>query len=208
MSKQLNLVGSKFSRLTVVRQEHSKNGRSRWLCLCSCGNKVVVYGKSLVSGNTKSCGCQKHDSIVMFNKRTKRTHNETFTRLYKIWHSMKCRCSQSIFPNYYGRGISVCTEWNESFEAFRNWAQANGYNDGLSIDRIDNDGNYEPTNCRWVTTKAQGRNRRNNRSIFGKTLSEWAEITGLSRSTISYRIDHLGWTEEKAISTPLRGSNG
>lgn len=208
MTKALELVGLKFSRLTVISQEPSKNGRTRWLCVCNCGKNVVVYGKSLTSGNTKSCGCQKRDSTIRLNRETKRKHGETFSRLYKIWHSMKCRCSQRIFKNHCGRGIRVCEEWANSYESFRAWALSNGYSENLTIDRIDNNRNYEPSNCRWVTVKEQGRNRRTNRMILGKPLVEWADITGLSRSTITNRIDRLGWSEEKALSTPIRGANG
>lgn len=208
MTKALELVGLKFSRLTVISQEPSKNGRTRWLCVCDCGKNVVVDGKSLTSGNTKSCGCQKRDSAIKFNHETKRRHGESFSRLYKIWHSMKCRCSQDIFKNHKGRGIRVCEEWLRSYESFRDWAILNGYRDDLTIDRIDVNKNYEPNDCQWATTKEQSRNKRTNRIILGKTLVEWSEITGLNSSTIAGRIDKLGWSEKKAISTPIRGAKG
>ena len=204
MARKLQLLGRKFSRLTVVEERPSKNNLSMWLCVCDCGNTVIVAGKSLVSANTKSCGCLKRDTTSERNKRQKPTHHETFTRLYKIWHSMKCRCRQKRFKNYCGKGISVCKEWDTSYKEFRNWSLSNGYRDGLSIDRIDNSGNYCPSNCRWVTEKEQARNKTTNRIILGKPLVEWSEITGLSRSAIAHRIDELGWDEERAVNTPCR----
>ncbi|MBO7171268.1 MAG: hypothetical protein J6W28_08845, partial [Clostridia bacterium] len=123
------------------------------------------------------------------------THGQTHTRLHHIWHGIKQRClnpKSYIYKNYGGRGITVCDEWRDSFEVFYGWAMANGYADDLTIDRIDVNGNYEPLNCRWATSKEQGNNRRTNHLLTYKgqtrTTQEWADIKGLSRECIRWRL--------------------
>lgn len=155
-----NLVGQKFNRLTVVEYDHSDNG-VYWLCKCDCGNYVAVRGRDLKSGKTKSCGCY-HKDLAANLGRNKRTHGKSETKLYSVWCSMKSRCGNPNNKHYYrygGRGITVCSEWEKSFESFYEWSINNGYQEGLTIDRIDNDGNYEPHNCRWVTMYVQCRNK-------------------------------------------------
>lgn len=136
-------------------------------------------------------------------------HGGTNTRLYKIWGSMKERCyrkKHSHYKNYGGRGIKICEEWKD-FSAFQNWAYQYGYDDTLTIDRIDVDGNYEPSNCRWVTMKEQENNRRNNRVLVYKgvkyTASQLANLVGLNVSTIFYRL-YKGWDIEDVVNRPLR----
>lgn len=138
--------------------------------------------------------------------------NISETRIYKIWETMKNRCyctGQTSYKHYGGRGITVCDKWRHNFQEFYNWAMSNGYSEELTLDRINNDGNYEPDNCRWVTMKEQCRNKSSNRllSYKGKTqcLSDWAAEIGIDRRTIAKRIDKLGWTIEKALSTPVNG---
>lgn len=144
-----------------------------------------------------------------------RTHGESKTRLYNEWQNMKARCyrkSTKQFYNYGGRGIVVCDEWKNSYEKFRDWALANGYNNNLTLDRINVDGNYEPDNCRWITNKDQQNNRRDNRLLTcdgeTKTMAEWSEITGIKTRVISNRIDRNGWSVEEAIKLPIYSERG
>lgn len=146
----MDLAGQKFNMLTVLEFYDVQNGMSRWLCKCDCGNEVVVYGRHLKSGNTISCGCyyKKHNHEFGYK------HGWAKTRLYRIWSDMKARClnpNEKSYKWYGGKGISVCEEWLSDFTEFRDWALDNGYNDKLSIDRIDSSENYCPENCRWIT---------------------------------------------------------
>lgn len=176
-----DLEGIKFGRLTAIRKAGVKNvgkrgSKALWLCRCDCGNEKVVLRNSLVSGITKSCGC-----LEMEVKKTMHLkHGMAKTRLWKIWCGIKDRCyrkNNNDYERYGGRGITVCNEWKDNFQAFHDWSMQNGYTDNLTIDRIDNDGNYEPDNCRWVTRKEQTRNRSITKTI---TVAEIAEIEGIS----------------------------
>ena len=201
--KKIDLKGQRFGRLLVVAEAKSRNKKTFWTCLCDCGKTVEVHAYNLKRGFTKSCGCLNDE---MRRKRST-THGKTNSRLYGIWSHMKGRCfckTDAAFPSYGGRGISVCEEWRDSFETFQEWALANGYRDDLTIDRIDNDGNYEPSNCRWVSRKEQARNTRNNFVYKGKCLSEWCEEIGIDHALVLARLNRLGWPIEKAIFTPVR----
>jgi hypothetical protein len=142
-----DLTGQKFGYLTAkyfVTSSQSKNGYSGWMCQCDCGNEHFVSTKALTSGNTSSCGC--------YEKERKFKHGQSRTKLYYIWSSMRERCNKPEVPNYrfYGaKGIKVCAEW-EQFIPFRDWALANGYEEGLSIERKDSTKGYEPSNCTWI----------------------------------------------------------
>ena len=161
-----DISGQKFGMLTVIKRAGVHPGRnSTWLCVCECGSERVVRGSALRTGHTISCGC--YHSKLMKEKLTK--HDGSRTRLYKVWTSMKHRCHNSAdanFQHYGGRGISVCDEWRNSFKEFQDWALSNGYRQGLTIDRINNDGNYEPSNCRWTTMSEQNRNQRPRRKSY------------------------------------------
>ena len=137
-------------------------------------------------------------------------HGKSSTRLYDIWRGMKERCYRPKhlrFGKYGGRGISICDEWRNSFEVFEKWAINNGYNESLTIERIDVNGNYEPNNCRWATNKEQQNNKQNNRRITWndetKTLAEWSEIVGIKKTTLKERLN-AGWDVEAALTTPVK----
>ena len=171
------------------------------LCECDCGKVTKVRIEHLKSGHTKSCGCYQKKQT----SKAKRTHGREPKRLYSIWSNMKTRCynkNTECYSGYGGRGITVCDEWKK-FEAFRDWALSNGYSDDLTIDRIDNDGNYEPSNCRWATDDEQRNNTRRNHFLEyqGKrlTIKQWSLIVGISDKTIRDRINRYGWTTEEAL---------
>ena len=183
-----DLTGKRFGKLTVMGLDHvSRTRGSFWLCQCDCGTEIVVRRDSLTTGNTMSCGCY-HDEY-------RRTHGMTNTRLFKIWTGMKARCKYDYgdrHKHYVDRGIAVCSEWGD-FETFRDWALNNGYQDDLTIDRIDNDLGYYPENCRWVNNSIQQNNKTNTRRVTynGETHSakEWSRILGVGYTGLIYRLD-------------------
>lgn len=156
MPPRLNIIGDTYGRLTVISQESNINYRKKFLCKCLCGNSVIVSMSHLRTGHTTSCGCLRIDEPV------RKTHGDAGSRLYKIYYQMLARCHNPQSTNYtkYGaKGRAVCTEWRGSYEVFKEWAVANGYTEGLSIDRENNNGDYTPGNCRWVTPTTQAINR-------------------------------------------------
>lgn len=212
MSALKDLAGQKFGRLTVARRgtTHvlpSGQRQTMWDCLCDCGNTTTVNTGNLKSGRVVSCGCYKRE---VQKRRRRGTHGYSRTRLYNIWHKMRQRCSwerAEYYDRYGGRGIEVCREWGEDFSNFCAWALRSGYDDSLSIDRVDADGDYEPANCRWVTMKAQENNRANNVIVEhdGKslTLAEWADECGLKYTTFYERLKR-GWSFHDALTKPVR----
>lgn len=211
MSKAINITGERFGRLVAVRREENKvsqNGkiRSRWLCKCDCGNEKIVLLDDLKSGRTKSCGCLSDEN----RRRVNTKHGMTGTRIYAEWLSMKARCynkETKSYSRYGGRGISVCKEWKDDFMAFHDWAVCNGYNDDLTIERKDVNGNYCPENCCWITAKEQARNRRTTLKIKDekgneKYAMDIAKENGIRMSVVIARKNR-GWNLNDALNTPI-----
>lgn len=187
-------LGKKYNLLTPVELIGSDQRRRRlYRCICDCGNERIAVSSYLLNGTTKSCGCTLRQATI---KRST-THGKTKHPLYHVWMGMKTRCFNEKcgwYHRYGGRGITVCDDWKKDFQIFYEWAMASGYREGLSLDRIDVNGNYEPNNCRWATIHEQQNNRRNNVHIeaYGRTLTvaEWAIELGISKETIYTRLKH------------------
>lgn len=206
-----NLTGNRYGRLIVVNVIDSdcKKGSGRLCeCICDCGNKTKKREYSLKYGITRSCGCLSAELSSQRATERVRKNNWGNTDLRRKWREMKLRCSdrhRDNYKNYGARGISVCADWDNDYYKFEEWAINNGYKIGKSLDRIDVNGNYEPSNCRWIDLRYQARNKRNTiyLTAFGETkcLSDWIEEYGIKRSTVTERIKR-GWEPWRAISTP------
>lgn len=204
MGKIKDLKGQKFNRLTVISiSGRTKDNSVTWLCKCDCGKEVIVVGQNLSNGNSKSCGCFHNEITSKINK----THGKTKTHIYKVWLGIKRRCTYPndiSYGNYGGRGIKICDRWL-TFELFYEDMHAT-FKKGLSIDRIDVNGNYELSNCKWATNTDQANNKRSN--VFATVNGVTDTITNLSRlynisdRTVFSRI-YTGWPIEKAITTPV-----
>lgn len=203
MGKFIDLTGQKFGKLTVViRAGVNMQNKALWVCKCDCGKETIVSGVYLRNGHTKSCGCYRAEiGEKIFTK-----HNGSNTRLYRIWCGIKKRCydrnDKDKYKYYGGRGITVCDEWRNDFQAFYDWAMSHGYADDLTIDRIDNNGNYAPLNCRWISKKEQMNNTRRNHSVTingeSKNITQWAEESGVPIKTLWYRLKK-GWSGERLL---------
>lgn len=209
-----NLVGKRFTRLLVLSYA-GKNPRreAHWKCLCDCGSQLIVYGNSLKRQVTKSCGCLSRERAYTLSQKFLLRHGYTVggqkLGTYAVWATMVQRCSNPNhhkYPSYGGRGISVCDRWR-SFENFI--ADVGDRPTDLhQIERKDNNGNYEPGNCRWATRKEQARNRRDNHFLEFEgrkaTIAEWSEITKIAYGNIKNRINNLGWSVKDALTKPVK----
>ncbi len=209
-NQRMDSTGQKYGRLTFLEPTGETNihRNALWKLRCDCGKIVILPGTDVRRGNTKSCGCLFKEIDRKIPLKHGLTMGKARLRLYNIWSAMKERCSNRANENYHrygGRGITVCQEWLE-FLPFHNWAMSNGYQTTLTIERINNDGNYEPSNCKWATHKEQGKNTSRNHCITfreeTKTVGEWADILGLRPNALLMRIRN-GWPIEKALTLPL-----
>lgn len=201
--KRIDRTGEIYGRLTVVEHVPNMPGardtNARWLCRCECGNTKVVYGQDLKKGKVVSCGCWNQE------KRTK--HGMSGTHIHKVWIAMRDRCNNPnnpSFHNYGGRGIKVCKRW----DSFANFLADMGDRPAqFEIDRENNDGDYKPSNCRWLSRQGNLNNKRSNRflELNGEThtIAEWSRITGLSWLTIRQRLRY-GWTVERTLTEPVK----
>ena len=216
MGRFIDLTNKRFSRLIVLKKYgHNKYNQITWLCKCDCGNLIIVSGNSLTRNNTRSCGCLYQDYLHNPRPNTQK-HGKSNSRLYHIWRDMKLRCyneKQIGYKNYGARGIKVCDEWlnkTDGFVNFYKWSINNGYKENLTLDRINNDGNYEPTNCKWSTTMEQANNTRSNRFITyknkTKTIAEWSRELNIPHYLIRNRLN-MGWAVENIFERKV-GKNG
>lgn len=201
-----NVAGAKYGRLTVLNRVENVGTAAAWRCICDCGEYCVATTSSLRHGHKQSCGCFYRDSRT----NCRRTHGYARTPTYRIWSAMKSRCyreKDSVYAEYGGRGITVCAEWRESFEAFlRDMGEKPK---GATIERRDNDGPYEPANCVWASRLVQSRNRRSTRIVHvdgrDMCLSEACERYGQPRERIKIRLEN-GWPLMEALTTPALGT--
>ena len=209
--RKINHIGERYGRLVVVEEAQSIRRKSdnrsitQWVCKCDCGNTVIVKTDCL-GKRTNSCGCLSYENC----SKLKKTHGMTKTRLFTIWMNMKHRCNDKnnkSYKNYGGRGIKICEEWKDSFIIFKNWAYENGYDDSLTIERIDVNGDYCPENCTWIPLNEQCKNKRTSRkyTFNGEThcMTDWSKIYNIDFSALRKRLNS-GWDIEKALTTPLR----
>lgn len=206
--KAIDLTDKTFGRLTVIKRvpPHKKSHCAYWLCRCECGTYIEARGSSLIQGHTTSCGCY----LKELRKKMNTKHNGYGTRLYNIWQGMKRRCyniDDKDYHNYGKRGIIVCEEWRDDFANFQLWAIKNGYTNLLTIDRINNNGNYEPSNCRWISMEEQNNNKRNTRFVTYNEethpVSYWLKKQNISKSCFYGRIKE-GWNDLEALELVKR----
>ena len=203
LNSEVNLTNQRFGRLTAIK----KVNVASWLCKCDCGKEIIAPYSNLTSGLQKSCGCWREECKKEFGNSAKK-HGGYGTALYKVYCRIKQRCynpNATAYHRYGGRGIKMCDEWYYSFDAFRTWANKNGYNErsGLSIDRIDSNGPYSPENCRFATPQEQSLNRYNTVlcTYNGKEYSSWgfAKAFGITSPTFAYKRLKAGVSPEKVL---------
>jgi hypothetical protein len=205
-----DLTGQRFGRLVVIYfAGRESNGALEWRCRCDCGNETVVRGTRLKSGSTQSCGCLSREVTIERSLR----HGKSYTRIYRVWNSLVTRCTNPAhhdYPNYGGRGITVCEQWQHSFDTFFK-DMGEPPTNKHTLDRRDNSLGYSPENCRWATPLEQQRNKRNSHFITYAdetlTIAEWAARTGISPSMVYSRI-YRGWSAERALTVPADPKRG
>ncbi len=208
MGKKIDLVGQTFGRLTVEKEVQSQKYNRYFECKCICGKTKIVSYSNLKSGHTQSCGCILRD-LYLSKRKAKKNINKN-SRLYRIWTLMKNRTNPNNLQKrhrYFDRGITVCDEWRNSFPIFEKWAIENGYSDELTLDRIDNNKGYNPSNCRWADYLTQENNRENNNRYFyegkNRTLTEWSRALNINYETLRTRLKN-NWTIKDAFTRPVR----
>ena len=212
MRKRISHNGEKYGRLTIIKDiengvRPSGHSYRRVECLCECGNVIRCALADVLSGSISSCKCYRND---YFTKHGCNMKNHPYKRVYNIYMDIKKRCynnKSKSFPNYGARGVRMCDEWFHDFTSFLEWSLKNGYSSDLTIDRINVDGDYEPSNCRWATKKEQANNKRTNRkiTIFGitKNLTEWCEFLHIKWGTFKSRR-RMGWNEIDCLIKPIK----
>ena len=196
----------KINGITILTRAPNNGQKTMYYCLCHCGNLFKTSQSNLHGEHTLSCGCVLH----YIRGKSSITHGKSDTKLYNVYKAMNRRCyyiKDISYKNYGGRGVAVCDEWRNDFQAFYDWSMNNGYDEGLQIDRIDVNGNYEPSNCRWVTAKENSNNRRSNINItykgMTKTATEWAEYLGVNPKAFSSRVRRK-WSVDRIFNQPYR----
>jgi len=211
MGKRIQVKrGDRYGRLAVIEEVEQQGYLRRFLCQCDCGATTIAVLKRLRQGDTKSCGCLAKETSARNGRNCgPLTHGHSYHPLYNTWRGMIDRCTRPStrwYCNYGGRGIGVCDEWRDA-ATFIEWAKSHGWEEGLQIDRIDNDGDYCPENCRFVTRKANLRNARHNRLVTFRNVTQplaaWVEATGINYITLRNRLNR-GWTPEQALTLALR----
>lgn len=213
MGKFIDLTGQRFGRLSVVKRTGCFNdGQVAWQCVCDCGKAITVRSRDLRTGHTRSCGCLQQDvcreTIIEFHKQMG-YDGHTQRPVFQVWKDMIRRCydiENESYKNYGGRGIRVCSEWHDP-RSFEQWALDNGFHKGLQLDRKDNEGDYQPNNCRFVSRIENCNNKRTNRRVEldgqEKTLAQWARYYGISYAVVRTRI-FRGWTIRDALTKPVK----
>lgn len=204
MSNLTDLTGQTFGSLLVIRRAScDEKNNCFWECLCSCGNTIVIKGSRLTGKRIRSCGCKSNKGGFK--------HGLSETKLYGIRKGMLHRCynpTNKSFKTYGGKGIGVCNDWRYNPSSFLEWAEENKYKEGMSLDRLDNEGDYCPENCRFIPISEQSYNRKTNNNITfrGETrnITEWAKHLKIPRSTLSKRIHKFKWSIERAFTTPVK----
>ena len=211
--KTIDILNKRFGKLVAIKRATNMSGKTAWECECDCGNITYVTTSNLTCNRIHSCGCLRVEQLLERST----THNQRHTHLYEVWKGLRQRCNNpkhASYHNYGGRGIKVCEEWDKSFQEFYDWAYANGYSTEnqkdeklkLTIDRIDNNGDYCPENCRWVDRKIQAINTRVAKTITlngqTKCIAEWCRFYNISRTNYDTRIK-CGWSIEEALTKPI-----